>query len=211
MYKECLNTVQTGITKSVTGTPSEKASVPKETKPPSYLLAGGSHVSKVRDVDWQEHRPIRAGFIIYTTYLGYQLFCCGIDRKTSEITDFGGGISYKRDKSTLSGALRELTEESLGVFGSFNEEQLMDSVVCYNNYMAIFFLHLDCDILAVTSLFDRRFRSERTAEVSSLAWMDLDRFRWLIYKTGTSSVKPSVYERVTELLRPCLSKIIDLL
>ena len=43
-------------------------------------------------------------------------FCLGIDTNFRTLTDFGGGVKYKIDKDAITAALRELEEESLGLF-----------------------------------------------------------------------------------------------
>nr|WIL05052.1 hypothetical protein pmam_13 [Pithovirus mammoth] len=194
-----------GLEKLTPGTELEKPSSQTVIGFHGFSSVGGSHISKIRDANWEEKKPIRAGVIVYKIYQGQLLFCMGVDRKTRELTDFGGGISYRKDKTLVKGALREFNEESLGVFGSFEEEKVLDGVVAYNDYMAILFLHLDCDIEEVTDRFVKRFRAERSAEVSSLAWMTVERFRSTLFdQTGNL-----VYERVSELLRPVFSELID--
>ena len=128
-----------------------------------------------------------------------------VDRKTSEITDFGGGVSYKKDKTTAGGALREFTEESLGVFGKFHPSSLDDCVVVYNNNMAIFFLPLRCNPEEVTKTFTVRYKKEKTNEVSSLAWMDKKRFLHYLSLEGV------FYIRVSKMLQPVINEVLDML
>lgn len=162
-------------------------------------------VAKVADVDWSKNKPLRAGVIVYTVHRDKLLFCMGVDRKTSEITDFGGGVSYKRDKTTTAGALREFTEESLGVFGKFYPSSLDDCVVVYNNNMAIFFLPLICNPELVTETFTTRYRKEQTNEVSSLAWMDKKGFLRCL------NAEKIFYVRVSKLLKPVIKQVLDML
>ncbi|SHO33117.1 Hypothetical protein BQ3484_49 [Cedratvirus A11] len=171
-------------------------------------------VAKVSDVDWNTVKPLRAGVIVYTLYTPCSLeknpknkllFCMGVDRKTSEITDFGGGVSYKKDKTTAAGALREFTEESLGVFGKFYPSSLDNCVVVYNNNMAIFFLPLVCSPEDITHTFSERYRKERSNEVSSLAWMDKKGFLRCLF------AEKIFYVRVSKLLQPVIKEVLEML
>lgn len=159
-------------------------------------------VNKVKNIDWTKRKPLRGGVIIYTKHNNKFLFCMAVDRKTSEITDFGGGISYRKDGNTVRGSLREFTEESLGVFGKIEEKDIQECIVaaCYN--MIIIFIPLNCDPLQITENFNRRCRKEKFTEVSALAWMDLSAFCEILYK------KKLFYVRVTHLLQPVFPKIL---
>jgi hypothetical protein len=178
-----------------------KKSSPLQQAPPTPPL-----IAKVCDVDWTKVRPLRAGVIVYSLQKsGKLLFCMAVDRKTSEITDFGGGVSYKKDKTTAAGALREFTEESLGVFGKFHPSSLDNCVVVYNNNMAIFFLPIQCSPVDVTHTFTVRYRKEKSNEVSSLAWMDKSGLLRYLFS------EKIFYIRVSKLLQPVIREVLDLL
>lgn len=58
----------------------------------------------------------RAGIIPYTlTMSGDIIFCFGIDRKSGDYSDFGGGYSNRRDGLPVIRAVQELKEESLDI------------------------------------------------------------------------------------------------
>ena len=66
----------------------------------------------------------------------------GIDSKTKELTDFGGGVSYKKDANVIVGALREYNEETLSVYPlSINDVQ--DSVALYDECCLVIFKKVD--------------------------------------------------------------------
>lgn len=172
-----------------------------------YSWPGGyiSTVGRVKEIDWEKKKPPRAGIIVYNFYQDKVLLCMGVDRKTKELTDFGGGISYKLDKNAIRGAIREFTEESLGVFGEIEEKDLAECVVAYTCNMAIIFLPLACNPEEITKLFISRYSKEKVGEVSSLAWMEAKTFLTTLYK------KKKIYIRVYKLLMPVILKIFKLL
>ncbi|QIN54178.1 hypothetical protein [Cedratvirus kamchatka] len=186
---------------------SDKRPAREKTRKDHFLLMQPtpSLVARVADVDWTKNKPLRAGVIVYTVHKNKLLFCMAVDRKTSEITDFGGGVSYKKDKTTAAGALREFTEESLGVFGKFYPSSLDNCVVVYNNNMAIFFLPLNCNPEEVTQTFTVRYRKEKVNEVSSLAWMSKKGF---LHHLQSDKI---FYIRVSKLLQPVIGEVLDML
>jgi len=66
------------------------------------------------------YRKRRAG-VIPIIWLGNEwLYGFGVDVKSGDLSDFGGGME-KRDRSMITTALREFSEESLGVFEPYGE------------------------------------------------------------------------------------------
>ena len=70
-------------------------------------------------VDLYHNKQLRAGVIVYVEIPGQHksqlFFCLGLDQRTGDITDFGGGVT-KKDPTALHAALREFHEETLGIF-----------------------------------------------------------------------------------------------
>ncbi|KKM17861.1 hypothetical protein LCGC14_1671490 [marine sediment metagenome] len=86
---------------------------------------------------------IRAGVIPFTVQDRKLYFLLGIDRRTRELTDFGGGVKVT-DKGPIGGAYRELYEETCKIFGStVTKEQLKHSLALTNQNTAIFFLRIE--------------------------------------------------------------------
>ena len=93
---------------------------------------------------YSERFPRRAGVIPYTIRDQRLYFLLGIDRRTRELTDFGGGV--KITETMVKGALREFDEESCKMFGnSITEEHLTESpaVTNHDRNIAIFFVNID--------------------------------------------------------------------
>jgi len=173
----------------------------KKKKPKStfarYNKTLETYRSVVSHINWSKVRPARAGIIPYVKNEKDDnlIFAFGVDVNFRELTDFGGGVSYKKDKSAVIGALREFQEESLGVFGSFKPKDVSKCFVLYNMEMMILFLFLDCDPEEINKLFHERLEDEDKPEVDDISWMSL--------KELQESLKPTsrlVYERVKDLL-----------
>lgn len=153
--------------------------------------------SVVSHINWSNFRPARAGVIPYLRNEKDDdlIFGFGVDVNFRELTDFGGGVSYKKDKSAIVGALREFHEESLGVFGSFTSKDVDKCFILYNIEMMILFLFLDCDPEEINKNFHERLKSEDKPEVDDISWISL--------KELQESLKPTsrlIYERVKDLL-----------
>lgn len=100
-----------------------------------------------------------------------RIFGFGIDSKFGTLTDFGGGIKYKIDGNPVSAALRELKEESLGLF-DFDKESIQDCCCIYNNQILIIFIPIILNP-AVTNLFFNSLLSNAVnPEVSKLVWVN---------------------------------------
>src|SRR6185437_730049 len=101
----------------------------------SYIIK-----SVVKDVDLKLVKPPRAGLILYTRVKGDLWFGLGVDRQSGELTDFGGGVSYKRrhDEHVIAGALREFNEETLNIL-KLTMDDVKDCPVLYDNNMLIMF------------------------------------------------------------------------
>ncbi len=107
----------------------------------------------VKELDLTTVKPPRAGIIIYTKHNNELIFGLGVDTSTKELTDFGGGISYKeRDKNVILGALREFNEETLNIF-KFNYDDVLESLVLYNQHILLIFKYVDMDIDQIRQSF----------------------------------------------------------
>lgn len=101
-------------------------------------------------------RSERAGVILLTTFNRRTNYCLGI-YKNNELTDFGGTTFPWED--SISAALREFREETLGVFGKLQLSQVMNSIVIYNSYNLVLFLRYAIDPLLICDAFSRKITS----------------------------------------------------
>jgi hypothetical protein len=115
----------------------------------------------------------QVGVIIEVMYDGHRWFCVGEDRKTHELTDFGGGLS-KRDVTCIAGAFR--------VYKHVTKDAIMSAHVVTHERMMILLLTLPLlvnQISTATAMekssgFIRRNRSCR--EIRNLWWIREDKF-----------------------------------
>lgn len=181
-----------------------------------YFKKRSVNVALVEEVDWETVRPLRAGAIIYTFFEGQLMFALGVDSKSQELTDFSGGVQYRRDRNAVTGGLRELQEESLGAFGNISQEEIKKSIVVYSEDsipegrkdirgMMIMFIYRPIDIFQCCFAFDV-YAESHTAhtplEVFDIVWVTSDEFITGI-KTRVCTAfgkKRILYNRVANLL-----------
>ena len=132
----------------------------------------------------------------------------GIDFTYGTLTDFGGGI--KKNENFLLASLRELYEESLGIFDFLYKEDLEkikeNAIAVYDEKMCIFFI--DVKVKSIDSIvkeFDNRFHCVNKSENSGICWSPENIF-FNVIKTGKTFKEngfyyPSVYKIVSDLLR----------
>lgn len=130
-----------------------------------------TYYSIVNHLNWSKLRPARAGVIPYIIQDGKILFAFGLDAQFRELTDFGGGVSYKKDKTAVVGALREFREESLGIFQELEAKDVEDCFVMYNLNMMIIFLLVDVDPKDKNKLFHEHLQDEENPEVCDIVWL----------------------------------------
>jgi hypothetical protein len=152
---------------------------------------------------------IRSGAIIYTHWKGQTYFCLGVDSDYGDLTDFAGGVKKtdvdaNGNTSVIIGGLRELREESLGVFGDLTPEDVADDIVFWSNNMAIIFIELAVNPFEIQKEFMKRFSNhadKKNLEVSELRWLTLEDFRDSILSRG---------ERLYSRVRKILSRVINI-
>lgn len=146
----------------------------------------------------------RAGAIIYTKINGQCYFCLGIDTQSGNLTDFGGGV--KKGETIIEGGLRELEEESQGVFGKIDPVDIVDTLT-FNTYnMSITFIPLNVKPDEITTIFNEKISSQEKTEVCNIIWLTKDELLECIHGRG----KKKLYVRVRKLLAKVTSIISDL-
>lgn len=152
----------------------------------------------VKNINLEYVRPQRAGIIIYTVTNGSIFFGLGLDSRTHDLTDFGGGVYYKLDINVLRGATREFEEETLEIFEPFTIEDIKQCPVIYDDNNLIVFVHLDIDPDATCSAFNEKYkqivdkqhfysdkmRYIREPEVCGITWLTWEEFRYVIETKG---------------------------
>ena len=175
-------------------------------------------IRKISEINWKRVRPNRGGVIPYKIVEGKFFFCLGVDTKSQDLTDFGGGIWG--GESVIEGCLREFMEESLLAFGEFKVENghniynrfsafgeyrlIGDCHVIYNRSTMIIFLPVKCDMETTSRIFNQRVSTYYNPEVKSIRWIESDHFLPAIRNASSKwgDVELKLYSRVAKLLAP---------
>lgn len=161
------------------------------------------NISLTQDMNIVKDNHVRSGAIIYTRYNNVTYFCLGIDTDSGNLTDFGGGV--KKGETIVEGGLRELEEESQGVFGKISPEDIENAVVFHSYNMAIMFIPLEVNPREITKVFMNRIRKEEDHEVCDITWLNTEEFLESIHGRGKK-----LYIRVRKLLSKVTSTITEL-
>ena len=134
----------------------------------------------------------RAGVIPYTRKDNQLYFLLAKDKRTGELSDFGGGIKIHREVA-MAGALREFKEETNDLFGDLYDKinYFSNKIAIVDDSMAILFIPISNIWLNdAAHMFEKR-KNQATrrcqAEVESLIWIDECGLRRLL----ASDRKPS--------------------
>lgn len=161
------------------------------------------YIDYIKNIDWSQQQQRRSGVIVYTTYGRRVLFLLGIDTQSGNITDFGGGIKLKYE-TPLSGGLRELREESCGIFGDIEESDVSDHLAIYTNDLVIIFIHIKFDINFIMTEFNKRRDVIPDPEVDSLILMTIDQFESVV--KGESINNRIMYVKIQEVLQGAMEQ-----
>jgi len=158
----------------------------------------------VHNLNLEYVTPQRAGIIIYTVVNGAIYFGLGLDAKTHDLTDFGGGVSYKTDLNVIRGAIREFEEETLEIFDPITADDLKQCPVIYDKNNLIIFVHIDIDPDTISNTFNSKYqqiidmnrgkRKVRDPEVCGITWLTWEEFQKSINEKGI------MFSRVQRLL-----------
>jgi hypothetical protein len=140
-----------------------------------------------QDLDHEKKTPVRAGVIPFTVRDHRLHFLLGIDRRTRELTDFGGGV--KNTETMLDAAFRELLEESCKIFGgSVTKEHLKESPAVANSSRtaAIFFLRVDSKWIDNAEIEFNTKQQElcgikKHNELIGVKWVDQENFKLIAF------------------------------
>jgi len=157
-------------------------------------------------------RP-RGGVIPYFRHNGQIYFCLGIDSRTRELTDFGGGLELQ-DSGFIECAKREFTEETLGIFGEITDEDWDSSIVLYNRLpwahrgkmlpqdMIIILLEVKGRPEEYCRKYQEKYHTSikndqsKFIENKSIIWVSLDQLRRII----EDKFSQKMYQKVKEFL-----------
>jgi hypothetical protein len=133
-----------------------------------------------------------------------RIYGFGVDCQYGTLTDFGGGIKYKYDKDPVSAALRELKEESLGLF-DFSKKSIQDCCCIYNEEILIIFIPIYISPKISTLFFNNLVSKEPKPEVSRLEWIsekdliDIIQRPYIIYEPVRSLVHRTLPDLINRI------------
>ena len=170
------------------------------------------YTSVLKNVKMEVDGPTRSGVIIFTKKDGKTYFALGVDSIYGDLTDFSGGVRCKCE-TILEGGLRELEEESLGVFGKLSVEDVKECMGFYSNNMLIMFVKRDIDMEECKKTFGERLQKKmcekknddkdgENIEVNQIVFLDTKEFLDSIQGRGRR-----LYSRV----RRILSKVVEVI
>ena len=138
----------------------------------------------------------RSGVIVYsydeTTKKTY--FYMGIDSKSGDITDFGGGV--RSHENFVNAGLRELHEESGGIFNkNINSRNVSNFYVASSKRMSIMFIRIDVDY----SLLKQSFIA--TKELADIIRLDPAEFVQMVFSDNNNYNNYKVYHIVKSFLK----------
>jgi hypothetical protein len=146
----------------------------------------------VKNFDLDNLKPQRAGVIMYTIIDNTAYFGMGLDTKTNDITDFGGGVSYKTDYNAIYGALREFQEETLCIFKKIHIDDIANSPVIYDLNNLIIFIYVELNPTDICNKFNEKFikiskqklNNKNEPEVCGIVWLNFEQLDFCIKTNG---------------------------
>lgn len=151
-------------------------------------------VCKVYEFENLKLSPERAGIILYNYYQGELFYGLGVDSKTHELTDFGGGVKYMNNEDAISAAIREFDEETLHIFKYLNIKEIKNCLLTYDNNNLIIFLHIDLNPNDISKVFINQYNmifdklklcgSCQKIEICSITWLTSAQFKKFLSING---------------------------
>ena len=131
-------------------------------------------------------KTVRAGVIPYSIINNSLYFLLGVDTKTGELTDFGGGVKY--NESSIDGAMREFEEETYRClarkhYDVRSDELQQSKILSDKEKMTIIFMKIDPEWFNKASdnfFHNKQYSNLRYHEISKIIWVHENKFRKLI-------------------------------
>lgn len=148
----------------------------------------------------QDHGLLRAGIIPYVKRNGDIYFMMGVDTKTGEYSDFGGGV--KMHENALNAAMRECKEESRGII-DFKDLGLIRRAIFNRRYrqnVCIMFSEIRTPNFYENSKNAFHSRKNKYNEMRDIVWIrSTDMLKWshINYK------KSKIWIRIRYALSAC--------
>jgi hypothetical protein len=169
------NTTIPGVNTSSQNISSQSMIIPKSNiSTPEGIIsprqANFNPSKRVKDIDWNDRKYIRAGIIPVIEHKGIKFFGFGVENGVAAIGDFGGHRE-KIDRDALDAAIREYREEALNVFGELTRDMLQDYFVLEGTDTVEILLPITGSLYYYTERFNKMVGDNTEHEVQSIIWL----------------------------------------
>jgi len=127
-------------------------------------------MKRVRNINWNNPKFIRAGIIPFVEEKGIKFYAFGIENGVAAIGDFGGHRE-KKDIDALDSAIREYEEEALNVFGEINRDMLQDCFAIEGIDTVEILLPVPGPFYQYTKKFNNLVGANTDHEVQTVIWL----------------------------------------
>mgnify|MGYP000845353003 CR=1 FL=1 len=149
-------------------------------------------MKRVRDINWNNPKFIRAGVIPFVEEKGVRFFAFGVENGVAAIGDFGGHRE-KKDFDALDSAIREYQEECLNVFGEINRNMLQDYFAMEGNDTVEILLPVSGPFYQYTEKFNNLVGSNTDHEVQNVIWLSRKQLLTAISSPEESYMGTKIY------------------
>jgi hypothetical protein len=159
-------------------------------------------MKRVRDIDWNDPKYIRAGVIPVTLQNNIIFFGFGVDSSVASLGDFGGHRELK-DKDALDAAIREYREESLNVFGEITRDKVQNYYVLDGIDTIEILFPVNSPFYQYTEHFHQMIGDNKKHEVQSIVWLSRQQLLTAIdsQESAFAGVKIyHMYERIRDVI-----------
>ena len=161
------------------------------------------------DVNWKKENQKRSGVILYNKLNDKIFFILGIDRKSNNLTDFGGGVKISKE-NPLEAGIREFNEETLNIFNTSYKE-IKKSLCVYSNEMLIIFIKNKNYQLENTKYiedFKKKLGNNKNHEIKSIIYISIDDFIKSLNGEFISNNGLVMYKLVRDLISPIFNDLV---
>lgn len=129
---------------------------------------------------------VRSGMILYIKISNNLFFLMGVDKKTKELTDFGGGI--KESENVITAGLRELKEETKELVKMEDLEQIKVGIYDRYNSTCVIFCEIKNKSLFTTlhpDFVNLHKIGNEFNELNDVVWLSLNDMIKNVYKENS--------------------------